>query len=141
MPIPVNVLTDRQLLDVLSYIEGHFLDLKAKEIKPSKLTKAISAFANADGGELYVGIAENVTLPFPHKWDEFSKPEDANAHLQVFENLFPLGEDYLYNFLSHPNQVGVVLQIIVGKTKSVVRANDGKPYIRSGAQSLPVDRP
>jgi ATP-dependent DNA helicase RecG len=43
---------------VLSYTEGHFLDLKAEEIKPSKLTKAISAFANADGGELYVGIAE-----------------------------------------------------------------------------------
>jgi ATP-dependent DNA helicase RecG len=61
MPIPVIEITDKQLLEVLSYVEGHFLDLKAKEIKPSKLTKAVSAFANADGGELYVGIAENVT--------------------------------------------------------------------------------
>ncbi len=52
MPVPVNQITDKQLLEVLSYTEGHFLDLKAKEIKPSKLTKAISAFANADGGEL-----------------------------------------------------------------------------------------
>ena len=68
MPIPVNQLTDKQLLEVLSYTEGHFPDLKAKEIKPSKLTKSVSAFANADGGELYIGIAENVTLPFPHKW-------------------------------------------------------------------------
>jgi len=81
MPIPVNELSDKQLLEVLSYTEGHFLDLKAKEITPSKLTKAISAFANADGGELYVGIAENVTLPFPHKWEGFGKPEDANAHI------------------------------------------------------------
>src|SRR6266436_3474719 len=93
MPIPVNEITDKQVQEVLSYIEGHFLDVKAKEIKPSKLTKAISAFANADGGELYIGIAENVTLPFPHKWEGFAKPEDANAHLQVFENLFPLGGD------------------------------------------------
>lgn len=139
MPIPVNQLTDKQLLEVLSYTEGHFLDLKAKEIKPSKLTKAISAFANADGGEVYVGIAENVSLPFPHKWDGFAKPEDANAHLQVFEKLFPLGEDYLYNFLAHPKQTGVILQVIVRKTKAVVKANDGIPYIRRGAQSLPVD--
>src|SRR6266852_1568099 len=139
MPIAVNELTEKQLLEVLSYTEGHFLDLKAKEIKPSKLTKAISAFANADGGEVYIGIAENVTLPFPHKWDGFAKPEDANAHLQVFETLFPLGEDYLYNFLSHPRQTGVILQVIVRKTKSVVKASDGIPYVRRGAQSLPVD--
>jgi ATP-dependent DNA helicase RecG len=139
MPIPVNELTEKQLLEVLSYTEGHFRDLKAKEIKPSKLTKTVSAFANADGGELYVGIAENVTLPFPHKWEGFAKAEDANAHLQVFEKLFPLGEDYLYNFLSHPRQTGVVLQVIVRKTKAVVKANDGIPYIRRGAQSLPID--
>jgi ATP-dependent DNA helicase RecG len=82
MPIPVNQLTDKQLLEVLSYTEGHFPDLKAKEIKPSKLTESVSAFANADGGELYIGIAENVTLPFPHKWDGFAEPEDANAHVQ-----------------------------------------------------------
>lgn len=138
MPIPVNEITDKQLLEVLSYIEGHFLDLKAKEIKPSKLTKAISAFANADGGELYIGIAENVTLPFPHKWDGFAKPEDANAHLQVFEKLFPLGEDYAYSFLSHPKQTGVILQVAVRKTKTIVKANDGTPYIRRGAQCLPV---
>ena len=139
MAIRVNELTDKQLLEVLSYIEGHFLELKAKEIKPSKLTKAISAFANADGGELYVGIAESVSLPFPHKWDGIAKPEDANAHIQVFEQLFPLGEDYLYNFLSHPRQTGVILQVIVRKTKAVVKANDGIPYVRRGAQSLPVD--
>jgi len=141
MPVKVIEITDKQLQEVLSYTEGHFLDIKAKEIKPSKLTKTISAFANADGGELYVGIAENVSLPFPHKWEGFAKPEDANAHLQVFESLFPLGEDYLYNFLCHPRQSGVVLQVIVRKTKAVVKANDGIPYLRRGAQNLPVDTP
>lgn len=141
MPITINEITDKQLQEVLSYTEGHFLDIKAKEIKPSKLTKTISAFANADGGEVYIGIEENLTLPFLHKWDGFSKPEDANAHLQVFESLFPLGEDYLYNFLSHPKTTGVILQVIVRKTKAVVKANDGFPYIRRGAQNLRVDTP
>lgn len=139
--IPVNEITDKQLQEVLSYTEGHFLEIKGKEIKPSKLTKAISAFANADGGELYIGISEKMTLPFPHKWEGFADPEDANAHLQVFENLFPLGEDYLYSFLSHPRQTGIVLQVIVKKTKAIVRSIEGMPYIRRGAQSLPVDTP
>lgn len=33
----------------------------------------------------------------------------------------------------------MVLQITVAKTKEIKRASDGKPYIRRGAQSLPVD--
>jgi ATP-dependent DNA helicase RecG len=47
----------------------------------------------------------------------------------VFELLFPLGEDYLYNFLSHPKQMGVVLQVVVRKTKGIVKAHDGIPYL------------
>jgi ATP-dependent DNA helicase RecG len=141
MPIKVSEITDKQLQEVLSYNEGHFLDVKSKDIKPSKLTKTISAFANADGGELYIGISERVSLPFPHKWQGFAQPEDANGHLQAFESLFPLGEDYLYTFLSHPKQTGVVLQVIVRKTKAIVKASDGIPYLRRGAMGLPVDTP
>lgn len=141
MPIDVSEITDKQLQEVLSYTEGHFVDVKAREIKPAKLTRTISAFANADGGEVYIGIAEGITLPFPHKWDGFSKPEDANGHIQIFEQLFPLGEDYIYTFLSHPDQTGLILQVIVRKTKAIVKASDGVPYIRRGAQNLPVDTP
>ena len=67
MPIPVVQIADKQVQEVLSYTEGHFLDVKAREIRPSKLSKAISAFANADGGELYVGIVDNTPLPFPDR--------------------------------------------------------------------------
>lgn len=141
MPILINEITDKQLQEVLSYTEGHFVEVKSKEIKPAKLTKAISAFANADGGEVYIGISERVSLPFPHKWEGFSQPEEANGHIQAFEALFPLGEDYQYCFLSHPGQTGVILQVTVRKTKGVVRASDGIPYIRRGPQSLPVDTP
>ena len=97
MPIEVFEITDAQVQEILSLPEGHFHDIKAKEIKPSKLTRTISAFANADGGEFYVGIQEGDT--HPHRWKGFFKPEDANAHVQVLENLFPLGEG-LYLFVS-----------------------------------------
>jgi ATP-dependent DNA helicase RecG len=141
MAIDVYEITDEQLNQILSYTENHFLDLKAKEIKPSDLTKTISAFANADGGELYIGIAESGVAGTLHRWDGFADPEDGNAHLQVFENLFPLGEDYSYNFLVHPRQPGVVLQVTVRKSRMVVNANDGIPRLRRGAQNLRVDTP
>src|SRR5260370_16968382 len=139
MSFDVSEITDKQLQQILGFTEGHFLDLKAKEVIPSKLTKSISAFANADGGELYIGIGESKTFGIPHTWDGFANPEGGNAHLQVFETLFPLGEDYLYSFLQHPKRTGVVLQVSVRKTKGIVKANDGLPYIRRGAQCLPVN--
>ena len=140
MPIEINEISDKQVRELLAYKEGHFLDLKGKDIKPSKLTKAISAFANADGGELYVGIAEDSALPY-FKWVGFDKPEAANAHVQVFEDLFPLGEDFRYSFLSHPKQTGFVLHVFIQKTKGIVKASNGIAYVRRGAQSLPIDTP
>lgn len=139
MSISTVGITDNQLAEVLTYVEGHFLDVKAKAIKPGKLTKALSAFANADGGELFIGISESDTTPGQHVWDGFADPEQANAHLQVFESLFPLGDDYTYEFLSHPSAPGLVLHATVRKTKGIVKGSDGIPYIRRGAQSLPVD--
>ena len=138
MPINISQITDKQLQEVLSFVEGHFLDIKGKDIKPARLTKHISAFANADGGEIYIGIAQDTPA---HRWEGFSNPEEANGHLQAFEQLFPLGGDYLYTFLSHPRHTGVILQVIVKKARSVVKSREGMPYIRRGAQNLPVDTP
>lgn len=67
MPVEIAAITQKQLESILSFNEGHFIDLKRKEIGPAKLTRTISAFANADGGELYVGIAERDTLIRPKK--------------------------------------------------------------------------
>jgi ATP-dependent DNA helicase RecG len=141
MPIEIYEINDRQRDQILGYVEGHFLDVKRKEIQPKKLTKAISAFANADGGELFVGIAESSGPLLPHVWDGFAKPEDANGHLQLFESLFPLGTDYEYNFLSHPKETGYVLQVTVKKTRLIVKAHDGIVYVRRSAASQPVDTP
>lgn len=138
MPVDISEITDAQLDQIFSFTEGHFLDLKAKEIKPSKLTQAISAFANADGGELYIGITET-PIGQPHIWNGFADPEDANGHLQVFEELFPLGGDYSYGFLTHPNQTGLVLQVTVRKTKSIIKASDGVPYLRRGAGRVKIN--
>ncbi len=113
--------------------EGHFSDLKAIEVSPRKLSKAISAFANAEGGELFIGIDDT-----PRLWRGFNSVEAANAHLQVFEEHFPLGNDYRYEFLINQEEEGLVLKIEISKTRDLKKASDGKVYIRRGAQSLPV---
>jgi hypothetical protein len=40
MPILVNPISDKQVQEVLAYTEGHFLDLKAKEIKTGKANQS-----------------------------------------------------------------------------------------------------
>ncbi|WP_139326353.1 RNA-binding domain-containing protein [Azonexus hydrophilus] len=47
--------------------EDHFFDRKAAAIKGAKLQKIAVAFANADGGEAYVGIADEKDEPDPSK--------------------------------------------------------------------------
>src|SRR5437764_10663861 len=50
---------DEAQADTMTKIEeGQFSDVKATAITPAKLSHTISAFANTDGGELYIGIAE-----------------------------------------------------------------------------------
>ena len=85
---------DKAQADRVTQIEeGQFSEVKAIAIAPSKLTATISAFANSDGGDLYVGINE-VHLGGGAKtreWAGFADVEAANGHLQSFERLFPLG--------------------------------------------------
>jgi ATP-dependent DNA helicase RecG len=133
-------ITENQKNIILDIEEDHFRDLKAIDIKPSKLTKTISAFANTVGGEIYVGIDEvEIAGVKQRQWRGFADTESANAHLQVFEQLFPLGTDFAYTFLKIAGQTGLVLQISILKTKQIMKASDGIPYIRRGAQSLPID--
>lgn len=43
--------------------EDHFFDHKSKEVSGKKLQKIAVAFANADGGEFIVGIADENNEP------------------------------------------------------------------------------
>lgn len=140
MPIDVIEIEPDQLDLVVQIGEGHYSDVKAIEVRPARLTEAIAAFANADGGELYVGIDE-IGRKKTRQWRGFADVETANGHLQVFEQLFPLGRDFSYTFLSCPGETGHILKIEIQKTMGIVHASDGNPYLRRGAQSLRVSTP
>lgn len=127
--------SDEQVQKLLTQQEGHFLDFKGREIQPAKLSRSVSAFLNADGGDLYIGVTEdNGTFC----WEGFSDMEDANQVISCLEEVSPFGEDLEGEFLSAAGQPGLVLHINCRKSRFVRKASDGSPYKRVGAQKLAV---
>jgi len=126
---------------LLQLEEGHYSDLKRIEIKPAKLSETVSAFANTSGGEIFIGIAEDKQKGGDkvRRWVGFPDMESANGVLQALEGKSALGNHYHATFLNSPNQSGHVLHLTVLKTKDILNATDGHPYIRRNAQNLRVD--
>lgn len=71
-------------------------------------------------------------------WDGFDSFEDANAIIQIVNQLFPLGGGCRCEFIEHPNCKGRVLLLEVQKSADIKAATNGTVYIRRGAQNLPV---
>ncbi|MGH6691702.1 MAG: ATP-binding protein, partial [Gammaproteobacteria bacterium] len=114
---------------ILALEEDHFHDLKAVEIKPSKLSESVSAFANASGGEIYVGICEerqgNTKV---RGWAGFDDVEAANAVLQVLAQIAPLADFIITTFLACEGESGLVLKIEILRNGAITKATDGLPY-------------
>lgn len=138
MAIDVFEISADQREALLTLDESHFVDLKAKEIAPAKLSRTIAAFANASGGELYIGIEETDKTSSVRAWNGFANIEAANGHIQIFEDLFPLGAEFAYSFLECPGSKGYVLQASVQKAADIKRASDGHAYVRRGAQNIRI---
>ena len=120
--------------------ESHFLDFKSKAIAPGKLTKSISAFANADGGELFIGI-EEPSGGGVKTWNGFESQEAANGLIQTVMSILPLGQGCRFTFMSADLRIGLVLQIEVFKNRDIIKTTTGDVYIRKGPQNLPVSEP
>jgi ATP-dependent DNA helicase RecG len=139
MQFITKALNAAECTEILEIQETHFVDLKSANIAPAKLTKTVSAFANTSGGEIYIGIEEFEGVSGKERlWAGFSNQEAANPVFQVLENLNPLGNNYSAEFLTVPSQNTTVLHVTIFKTQGIVRATDGKAYVRRNAQSLPV---
>jgi ATP-dependent DNA helicase RecG len=141
--LPMVEITDSQADIVTHTDEGQFSDVKATAISPAKLSHTISAFANSDGGELYIGIGEQLLGGNVKKreWSGFPDVEAANGHMQAFEKFFPLGRDFQYEFMKCATRSGIVLHVQVSRTPGIIKATDGKAYVRRAAQNLPQDTP
>jgi len=138
MSIDIVEISHSKYAELLTRGEGHFLEFKSKMVSPARLTRTLSAFSNADGGELYIGI-EDGTEPVVERWAGFDVVEAANGHIQAFEQFFPLGAYFQYDLLRCEGLPGFVLHCEVSKTPDIRGASGGRPYLRRSAQNLPQD--
>jgi ATP-dependent DNA helicase RecG len=139
MAIATKVLSANEISELLEIHESHFLDLKSAKIQPAKLSRSISAFANASGGEIFVGIDEyDGSNGKERRWEGFPDEEAANPIFQVLAGLNPLGNNYDAEFLTAGSVTGLVLHLTIFKTQEIVLSTDGTAFRRSSAQNLPV---
>lgn len=131
----IEIIDTDTLTAVKAKKEGQYLDFKSKRIQPAKALQTLCAFANADGGEIYIGI-EDPSIGW--NWNGFSDVEQANGFIQAFEEVFPLGDGLVYSFLRSPSEPGLVLHVEVKKAKAILTGPRDKVYVRRGAASRTV---
>lgn len=135
----IKDVSDEEFAAIISLEESYFVDLKSKRIAPAKLSRTISAFANAGGGEWYVGIEEEDGPDGKERrWDGFADQEEANPIFHVTGQLDPLSSNFSMQFLRREGKLGLVLHMVVSKTKDIVRSTDGSVYRRNNASNLPM---
>lgn len=137
------VIIDEAQADALTLIEeGQFSEVKSTAVSPAKLSHTVSAFANTDGGDLYIGISEQLLGGGvkTREWAGFPDVEAANGHMQTFEKFFPLGRDFQYEFLRCPKRAGLVLHVQINRTPGVVKATNGIAYLRRAAANQPQEK-
>lgn len=131
-----SVITTEQRNWIVKYKEGQLGDVKAIGISPGKMSETVSALANADGGELWIGVDEGEKKR--RSWRGFETDEDANAHIQILDKVLQLGEGYSFEFLKHPASKGLVLHLEIAKMRGIIYATNGFAYIRRGAHNQQV---
>lgn len=137
LAIEIQQLPDRRLEAFETRSEGHFFDLKSKRARPARLEKHISAFANADGGEIAIGYED------PKKssqgWQGFADAEEANSFIAHLDNVFGTLGILSFSFLEAESRNGLLLLIEIEKAAAIVKTSGDDVYLRRGAQSIKQD--
>lgn len=125
-----------ELERIISKSEYHFNDFKSKRIQPSKLQETFVAFANADGGDLYIGIEDKEHLG--ERVVGFSEVEEANDIITVLlEQTSPSVENLIIEFLK-TESMGIILHISIPKSPKVHYTASGDCYIRVNASKSKI---
>lgn len=131
-------LSDHEYEEIVNREESHFYDIKQHASSGKVIQKVATAFSNADGGELIIGIKDEKTGgDINSRWEGIANIESLNGHLQSLFEVQP-ALDIKYEFLKRDNYLGYALRVIIEKGTQVCNTGDGTVYVRQGAQSLPL---
>lgn len=122
--------------ELLNIEEDHFHDVKSALIKPSKCQEHFVAFANSDGGELFIGIEDKKSSG--ERIRGFTKIEDANSlvHVLLVETN-PSVENLDVEFIDFSSK-GYVLHITIPKSPRVHYTSKGECFIRINADTQKI---
>ncbi|WP_232243111.1 RNA-binding domain-containing protein [Paenibacillus sp. GSMTC-2017] len=121
---------------LLNLEESHFCDVKSCRIKPNKLHPHFVAFANSDGGEIYIGVEDRKSTG--ERLVGFRTKEEANEIINVLaEKTDPTLIDYSVEFIDF-REKGYVLHLTIPKSPLVHYTSDGSCFIRRNASTKEV---
>lgn len=121
---------------ILNKEESHFLDFKSKAIKPSKLQESFIAFANADGGELLIGIEDKKVKT--ERVNGYKNQEEANELLSVLlTEVKPSVENIDIEFID-TNLNGLILHITIPKSPKVHYTASDDCFVRLNASNKKI---
>lgn len=132
----IRIIEQDEINSLLSLNEDHFNDVKSKRINPGKLQETFVAFANSDGGDLYVGIEDKSESG--ERIVGFLEQEEANATIStLLEETTPAVENVLVEFLEIEGK-GLVLHFGIPKSPKVHYTAAGDCYIRINASKRKI---
>lgn len=121
---------------MISNPENKYFDCKSAKIKPSDLAKTISAFANAEGGTIVIGISDNPRLL---EGINFFGEEKINCFLSAPQEYCKPMPQYDEEFLDIINEKGdpdrLLLLHIKVSIDQIIRTSNDSTFLRIGDKS------
>lgn len=132
----VFAITPEELQKLLNLNEDHFNDVKSSRISPAKLQESFVAFANSDGGDLYIGIEDKAVSG--ERIVGFTEQEKANDLIStLLEQTTPAVENVVIEFFD-TGERGLILHFGIPKSPKVHYAANGDCYIRVNARKSKI---
>lgn len=120
--------------NLLARDEDHYFDFKSFRKSPSDLQPHFIAFANADGGEMYIGIEDKKVIG--ERISGYRFVEEANDVLRILLNeTRPTVQNVDVEFIDFGNR-GYVLHITIPKSPEYHLTTSGECFERLNASTL-----
>jgi ATP-dependent DNA helicase RecG len=126
--------TEQKVLDDMRRDERQRVEFKEGFIRTGQLAECVMAFANAEGGTIYLGIAGKPTPHLSGKIRQVTKEYRDNIHRAARDVLTPPVE----GVTAHEVRVDdkLILAIVVPRSDSLHQHANGKFLIRRGSENV-----